>query len=261
MADISALEDDFFAVLSDLEPFLPRLTLVGGWVPYIYSRFLWTGTRGRPVFTSDIDWGLGAGAVRVASKTLFDALSPLDYKERHEDIGRLYPVVLYKRNRMRLDFIAPPGPESDAARRLLGREISLSRLDGFDFLLKNRIRVNVKKGERVYGLFCPSPSAFICHKCSIFTQRDDAQKMAKDLYYAYFILRFVPDRDSLFSAISDYHDEPIIAGIKENLSGYFSHKTSKGCAMVARENGPDPYLEDLSGDIWEKFSFLLKAIK
>jgi len=32
----TGFESDFFGVLGDIEDYLPELTLVGGWVPYIY---------------------------------------------------------------------------------------------------------------------------------------------------------------------------------------------------------------------------------
>ena len=56
---------DFFGVLADLKEYLPGLTLVGGWVPYVYANFLWRGVRARPVFTSDVDWGVSPGRAFV----------------------------------------------------------------------------------------------------------------------------------------------------------------------------------------------------
>jgi len=38
-----------------------------------------------------------------------------------------------------------------------------------------------------------------------------------------------------------------------NLRAYFSGETSRGCAMVAQENGPDHYIDDLISDIRARF--------
>lgn len=48
----------FFNVLEDICDYLPDLTLVGGWIPYIYSNFLWKTSIRVPVTTVDIDFGV-----------------------------------------------------------------------------------------------------------------------------------------------------------------------------------------------------------
>lgn len=48
----------FFNVLDDIHDYLPDLTLVGGWLPYIYSNFLWRTSVRNPVTTVDIDFGV-----------------------------------------------------------------------------------------------------------------------------------------------------------------------------------------------------------
>ena len=43
-----------------------------------------------------------------------------------------------------------------------------------------------------------------------------------------------------------------------NLREYFAGEMGRGCVMVAQENGPDHYIDDLAGDIHSRF---LKIIK
>jgi len=47
------IEAIFFSVLEDIHDFLPDLTLVGGWLPYIYTNFLWKTSVRNPVTTVD----------------------------------------------------------------------------------------------------------------------------------------------------------------------------------------------------------------
>jgi len=56
--NIEKIESVFFNVLEDISDYLPDLTLVGGWMPYIYSNFLWKKTVKNPVTTVDIDFGV-----------------------------------------------------------------------------------------------------------------------------------------------------------------------------------------------------------
>ena len=83
------IESAFFNVLEDINEYLPGLTLVGGWMPYIYSNFLWKTPVRNPVTTVDIDFGVDQSITRDYSKTIFETLSSLDYKERHKFFERI----------------------------------------------------------------------------------------------------------------------------------------------------------------------------
>jgi len=43
------IEALFFNVLEDLKDYLSDLILVGGWVPYVYSKFIWKNILAEPV--------------------------------------------------------------------------------------------------------------------------------------------------------------------------------------------------------------------
>ena len=258
MPEKTGYESDFFGVLADLVDYLPELTLVGGWVPYVYANFLWRNPAARPVFTTDVDWGVAPAGAKPHRKTVFQVLSGLKYSERHSAFGKIQPVVFYRKNKTRLDFITPlSGEEGDCA-GILGREVAVSRLEYFDFLLKHAVKVSLKRGGSAYALRCPKPTAFICHKCATFTDRTDRQKMAKDLYYAYFVLRYAPGPEEIAAEMRGYSGEPLYAKAMSNLREYFAGEMGRGCVMVAQENGPDHYIDDLAGDIHSRF---LKIIK
>lgn len=253
MPENMGFESDFFGVLADLEDYLPELTLVGGWVPYVYANFIWRNAAARPIFTSDVDWGVEPAGAQPNRRTVFEVLSALKYSERHLEIGKMEPVVLYRNNKTRLDFITSlVGPEGACA-GVLGREVAVSRLEYFDFLLKHAADVKLKRGGSEYVLRLPEPSAFVCHKCATFTDRIDRQKMAKDLYYAYFVLRYAPDPAKIAAEIRGYSAEPLYAKAMANLREYFSGGAGRGCTMVAQENGPDHYIDDLIPDIRARF--------
>ena len=266
MSELEYLESTFFKVLGDLKGYLDDLTLVGGWLSYVYAKYLWNNLAIKPVTTADIDFGLGAGETRVYPKTIFELLSSLDYKERHQEMNKMYPVVLYKEGKVRLDFIASPTIGKNIIDRLVGSQIDINRIEKFDFLLKHRIILDIKNKKEVYAIHCPKPSAFLYHKSATFIDREDEQKKAKDLHYMYFILRYAPDLDTIFKEIVQYHKQGYFKEIPKNLSSYFERKTSKGCLMVEKENGPDLYIDDLRQDIFERFkkleaAFMYKNVK
>lgn len=66
MTELEYLKSIFFKVLGDLKEYLDELTLVGGWLPYVYTKYVWGNLAIKPVITTDIDFGLGAGRTRLS---------------------------------------------------------------------------------------------------------------------------------------------------------------------------------------------------
>jgi len=71
LTEIENIETIFFKVLEDLKDYLVDLTLVGGWMPYVYSRFLWNNLVVKPIITTDIDFGVGSAKTKVHPRTIF----------------------------------------------------------------------------------------------------------------------------------------------------------------------------------------------
>ena len=258
MINLDKIESIFFSVLEDLKDYLCDLTLVGGWMPYVYSRFLWNNLTVKPVTTVDIDFGFGEAPTKIYPKTIFETLSPLDYKERHPRMDRIYPVVLYKEGIVPVDFITFSNIATDVIEKFVGRQININKIDKFDFLLEHRISVEVKNKNHkgIYKVYCPKPSAFLYHKGATFIDRETEQKLTKDLHYMYFILRYAPDIDEILKEIAQYQKEGYFKGISKNLNEYFARISSQGCLMVEKENGPDEFIDNLRQDIFERFNKL-----
>ena len=170
--NLEKIEAVFFDVLEDISDYLPDLTLVGGWIPYIYSNYLWKTSVRNPVITVDIDFGVDQTIAGDYSKTIFETLSSLDYKEHHLEMDRLFPIVLYK-EKIPVEFITYPTVDIKAVEKMVGQQIQINKIDKFDFLLKHRISINIpaKKKKKNYLLNCPKPSAFLYHKGATFIDR------------------------------------------------------------------------------------------
>jgi hypothetical protein len=247
----------FFDVLEDLKEFLPDLTIVGGWMPYLYSNFLWKNFIRIPVTTSDIDFGVDKQTTRAHARTIFETLSALNYTERHPRMDRMLPVVLLK-EKVLVEFITYPSVDIRSVEKLVGDQIQINKIDKFDFLLKYRVSIKLKavKGNSAHLLNGPTPSAFLYHKGATFIDRENKEKQAKDLYYMYFVLRYAPDMGVVLKEVSQFKKDGYFESVSENLAKFFSGIASPGCLMVERENGPDEYIHDLRRDIFERFNKL-----
>jgi hypothetical protein len=256
------IEAIFFSVLEDIHDYLPDLTLVGGWLPYIYTNFLWKTSVRNPVSTVDIDFGIDQSVTREYSKTIFETLSFLDYKERHLNMDRMFPVVLYK-EKIPVEFITYPSVDIKAIEKMLGRQIHINKIDKFDFLLKHQISINIqtKKKNKTYLINCPKPSTFLYNKGATFVDRENKEKQAKDLYYMYFILRYSPDIDLILQEISLYREEGYLMNVPDNINKFFERVSSQGCLLVEQENGPDEYISDVRQDIFNRFKRLRETLQ
>ena len=260
--NLEKIEAVFFNVLEDMRDYLPDLTLVGGWMPYIYSNFLWKTSVRNPVTTVDIDFGVDQSVTGDYAKTIFETLSSLDYKERHLKMDRMFPVVMYK-EKVPVEFITYPTVDIKAIEKMVGPQIQINKIEKFDFLLKHRISINIpaKKKNKDYFLNCPKPSAFLYHKGATFIDRESKEKQAKDLYYMYFILRHAPDIDTILKEVSQYREKGYLMGVPDNINKFFERVSSQGCLLVEQENGSDEYIHDVRQDIFDRFKKLKEVLQ
>jgi len=174
----------------------------------------------------------------------------------------MYPVVLYKQGEIPIDFITSPKTKDKLVKELVGKQIVINKIDKFDFLLENIIPITVRteREKTSYKVQCPKPSAFLYHKGSTFIDREDKLKQAKDLHYMYFILRYTPNLDIILAEVAEYKKKGYFIDISKDIKRYFERKTSQGCLMIEKENGPDEYIDDLRQDIFERFNKLLEFL-
>jgi len=67
------------------------------------------------------------------------------------------------------------------------------------------------------------------------------------------MLRYAPDLDVILKESAQYKKKGYFKEVTQNIDRYFERKTSQGCLMVEKENGPDLYVDDLRQDIFERF--------
>ena len=117
-------------VIDDLADFLPFLVLVGGWVPYIYAKYIWKNVPNMAVTTSDIDFGVGDqgfdGKDTVASR-----VQMLGYGEHHVSMDRPVPFVPIVKDtdgdlKAEVEFITDPKVPRKVVNKIVGQEIKIN---------------------------------------------------------------------------------------------------------------------------------------
>lgn len=225
-------------VLDDLEDFLPYLVLVGGWVPDLYARYLWKEIRHEPLTTVDIDFGFNEAPGRKG-ETIAERVRKKNYGEHHVSMDRLVPFVPIARLgnsglKADVEFITPPSTSRAVREKLLGREIKVNEIKDFEILLESPIQIDVEgRNVRV-----PTPSLFTFHKLLTFAHREREDKQQKDLYYAYYILFFSPEKEILARDIARHIAEfKQGRAVEQNIKKYFEDPYSKGPTWIMEGTG------------------------
>ena len=248
-------------VIDDLVDFLPYLVLVGGWVPYIYARYIWKNVPNLAVTTSDIDFGVGVlgfdGKDTVASR-----VQKLGYGERHVSMDRMIPFVPIVKDtvgdlKAEVEFITDPKVPRAFVNKIIGPEIKINEIEHFSLLLESVITAKMDERE----IQIPTESMFTFHKLLTFVERQNREKLKKDLYYVYYMLRFCPKKEQLVDdVLSLIKSRKEGKRVKQNLNEYFNSVDSKGPFFVEEENGPDAYIGNLRQDIFDRFNGIKQRI-
>jgi len=257
----SIQERAFFKVLQDLRNYLPYLVVVGGWVPYLYRNYLWKGEVDKPYLTADIDIGIRTKIENFQQTSIYKRFTELQYSERHLSLGKAYPVVPEVKLTedavpIPVEFISGKDVSEDCLRKVVGSEILVNKLEYFEIILEDTVKIKTEAKTSSLEIFIPSPENYIFHKLLTFSLRPDQTKMRKDLYYVYYILRFIPNSVSLLRNISKFKHRPECKTARENVDRFFSNRLSQGVLLIADEFGPDARVKDIREHILSTFQEL-----
>ena len=152
-----------------------------------------------------------------------------------------------------VEFITDTSVSKEVVRKIVGKAIRINEIENFSLLFESIIKTKMGKQE----IQIPSESIFTFHKLLTFVQRQNKEKFKKDLYYAYYMLRFCPKKEQLVNdVVTLIKERKEGQRVRQNLNEYFSDVDSKGPLFVQEENGPDAYIDDLKQDIFARFSKL-----
>lgn len=253
--DIKEFEEVFLKIMSDLRQYLCHFVLVGGWLPYLYSKYLWKNLSVLPVSTLDIDIGVEEVKPPWRNKSLFSKFKNLRYKlEPIYDKEQIPLVPVYEDRRrnlqIRIEFITSFYVSDDTVNKFLGKEIAIHRIEEFEWLLSNVVELKIPYKNQTIKLNLPQPHIFLFHKGLTFTMREDEIKEAKDLYYLYYVLRFHPDYEELVNNIKLLKGKEVFGIFIQNLKEAFNSEVSNGPMKIESIGGFDPYISSLRKDAY-----------
>ena len=230
MSEFDSAELALKETLEALGDGVKDLVLVGGWVPYLYTRHLWkTPTADFPL-TTDIDLGVRETGSRPHDVTLFQRLSQAGLAMKRIHPKEETPVQFaHKKGRstVKIDFITSEYTSDDTWNRFLGKDLSWSRITAFELLLESPIPVDILLKGKTFPLNLPAPARFFLHKGIIFSLRNGEFKRAKDLYTFFWGLRFAPDPEAFLNALLAFKDHEYFAYFRDNIRDNLSDPSQR----------------------------------
>lgn len=257
LPDTGRFEKDFLKIIYSLRQYLSYFVLVGGWVPYLYAKYLWKNLSILPVSTLDIDIGIRETRPYWKDKTLFTKFANLKYKLEpvyDKEPLPLVPVYLNKKRKLeiKIEFITSFYVSDDTINHLLGKEIAIHRIDEFEWLLDKVDVLKIPYKRKIIKLNLPQPYIYLFHKGLTFMMREDDVKKAKDLYYLYYILRFYPKYTELVSSIKSLENKDVFDIFIRNLKETFDSEISEGPLKIESVSGFDPYIPSIRKDAYTR---------
>lgn len=235
MSEFKELEKGFLDTLLAIEDSLNKIIIVGGWCPYLYSKYLWRKAIPNIPTTTDIDLGVLETGSQRFDHTVYDKL-----KEAGLAVERIYqkepePIeFVYKKKALELkvEFITSFETSDDTLNRFLGNKLACNRIEAFEILLDEPAQTNVKYSGKSLRLIVPGPETFLYHKGITFVMRSDEAKRDKDLFYVYFVLKFCPDQKALLDFLKRFEKHELFKSFKQNLKKYLADVSKPGYLML-----------------------------
>ncbi|MBI2119003.1 MAG: hypothetical protein HYT97_05185 [Elusimicrobia bacterium] len=236
MSDLVAYEKVFLETIHALgQDQLDQLIVVGGWCPYLYTKYLWKKDVPFPR-TLDIDFAVMNPSPKTFSLPVYDRLSKAGFYPELVDLddeNRFQFVYRDKDIKVSIDFITS---SDNAPREPLVLKVPFVEcfpIDEADILFRAEpSRQTIRYQEKDIRLQFANPSTFLIQKGLIIDRRMPTGKSDKDLASVAFVLRFAPDRQPIIEGIRALKNYRMFPDFRKKMKKLFQRPGSRGYRIL-----------------------------
>jgi hypothetical protein len=243
-----------------IEPYLDRLVIAGGWVPYIYNKMYRSMVGRDPLITRDIDIVVPKHGFSDEVPTLNDSLLFAGFRYEFASLDNP-PVVKYVKESqgseiIELEFITDAPGQYEGVVEV--GSVNAQGLRYVNLLLDNPWKIKLADAGFDYDAIVrvPRPASYLLHKSLIAGRRRSKEKTAKDLYYIFYTLESFPEwkRETL-AGIKFYRESQpkIVAKAGSYLQGKFSDIGSDGIDLLVSQR-PQTAFSEMSEDQFRQYA-------
>lgn len=238
----------FFNALKILRNYLPEIIIGGGWVPFLYYRYLVADKNKQALFTKDIDFLVKENLPVVKGKTVDQLLTEAGlesvFKSRDNP-----PLIHYEGNiegfEVEIEFLTDQKGSNPDTVIKVQEGLHAEALRFLSILVENTINLDLGDIEPPLSVKVPSLEAFILNKGLVFPRRRDRLKSAKDLYYVFDILSTCTQlRPEIINGLNDLQKKyPVwFRAFVKNMGTTFVDIDSEGVLMVLSQRPAGAFL-------------------
>ena len=172
-----------------LKDYLSEIVVGGGWVPFLYYRYLIEKSDRETIFTRDIDLLVKSQVPVIGSQTIDKLLGAAGLKTVFK--SRDTPPLIHYEGEIdgvavEIEFLTDqPGSSSDSVRKVQP-DLYAEALRFISLVVDNTVELTIS--HRAFGedgahliVKVPTPAAYVFHKGLIYRGRKDQRKGYKDL--------------------------------------------------------------------------------
>ncbi len=248
-----------------LRDYLSEIVVGGGWVPFLYYRYLIENSDRETIFTRDIDLLVKSQVPVIGSQTIDKLLGAAGLKTVFK--SRDTPPLIHYEGEIdgvavEIEFLTDqPGSSSDLVRKVQP-DLYAEALRFISLVVDNTVELTIS--HRAFGeagaqliVKVPTPAAYIFHKGLIYRRRKDQRKGDKDLYYIFDILtgchKMMPSIMDDFVRLTRLHKSWFRTFVN-NLGTDFADADSDGVLRIV-EQRPANVFQDLDEDQFRNFVY------
>ncbi|MBI4396113.1 MAG: hypothetical protein HY548_03390 [Elusimicrobia bacterium] len=210
---------------------LDNLIVIGGWCPYLYSRYAWDRKAPFPS-TVDIDFAVKKMSPDHFSEPVFRKLAAANLVPRKMDMddeNRFQFAYISDRLLIPVEFITTPSVLPKGQKVLARPYVACDPVPEVDIALRTAsIRQVIRYKDKDLLVQTASPAAFIVVKGLLLEHRVNSQKLPKDLASIAFVLRYVPDLQNLLNEVAALREHESFSEFVVILKKMF--REGDGCA-------------------------------
>lgn len=233
-------EHKFLQLVELIQIFGDSVVFVGGWLPYLYTEYVWKSRINDPIFTEDVD--LGIRMFHGHDKTLAQCFSEADFilKTKQVDHEFEYYQLIDGDRLYSIDIIAGD-PDPGQFVKLTGKKMHVvNSLNNFDLLIQksNTLLIKIPYAEKQLDLRLPKPGAYLYHKGITFEERSMKEELSykykKDLWSVFYMIANVPvsGKDQLMEDVQAFREDSDYPDFIEKLKEFFDTPKSQGTSHV-----------------------------
>jgi hypothetical protein len=262
---IDSFSIGFLRTLWILRDYLDEIIVGGGWAPFLYYRYLLQNIDYEPVRTRDIDFMVKKEVPIVGNKTVDQLLNEAGFEAKFKSLDTP-PLIHYEGIiedvEVEIEFLTEQEGSNSEIVLKVQKDLHAEALRFISIIVDNVIEVVVDEPLVIQDphslkVKVPTPGAYIFHKGLIFTRRNSAVKMAKDLYYIFDILTGCFDlRPTILGDFEKFAKtySPWFRTFIKNLSDFFETTDSEGILLVSDQR-PETAFTDLDNDQFKQYVY------